>query len=125
MHGGSKDGDERGGDEPTGPARDVWGRGRERIVEGLAAKLDGVDGGGFDGRLCALRSRAERTKQRTGDRKPAQVFKWKMVTTWPKNYPVLGTSPERFAEAVERMSAGRLKIKVYGAGELVPALGGF
>lgn len=51
-----------------------------------------------------------------------KVFRWKMVTTWPKNYPGLGTAPNRFAEAVEAMSAGRLKIKVYGAGELVPAL---
>ncbi|MEM7677398.1 MAG: ABC transporter substrate-binding protein, partial [Myxococcota bacterium] len=53
---------------------------------------------------------------------PAQTFKWKMVTTWPKNYPVLGTSPERFVLLVDRMSNGRLKIKVYGAGEIVPAL---
>ncbi len=52
---------------------------------------------------------------------PAKVFKWKMVTTWPKNFPVLGTAPERFAQNVERMSNGRLRIKVYGAGELVPA----
>ncbi len=53
---------------------------------------------------------------------PAKVFKWKMVTTWPKNYPVLGTAPERFAKAVNEMSNGRLQIKVFGAGEIVPAL---
>src|SRR5690606_5516346 len=39
-----------------------------------------------------------------------------------KNYPGLGTAPENFARMVERMSDGRLKIRVYGAGELVPAL---
>ena len=50
-----------------------------------------------------------------------QTFKWKMVTTWPKNFPALGTSAERFAQSVEAMSNGRLKIKVYGAGELIPA----
>ncbi|KPV94652.1 Monocarboxylate 2-oxoacid-binding periplasmic protein precursor [Pseudoalteromonas sp. P1-9] len=49
-----------------------------------------------------------------------QSFKWKLVTSWPKNYPGLGTAPERFAQNVEAMSNGRLKIKVYGAGELVP-----
>lgn len=49
-----------------------------------------------------------------------QTFKWKLVTSWPKNYPGLGTAPERFAQNVEVMSNGRLKIKVYGAGELVP-----
>ncbi|MAT50594.1 MAG: ABC transporter substrate-binding protein [Porticoccaceae bacterium] len=52
----------------------------------------------------------------------AKTFKWKMVTSWPKNYPGLGTAPERFAENVERMSGGRLTVRVYGAGELVPAL---
>lgn len=51
-----------------------------------------------------------------------QTFKWKMVTTWPKNYPGLGTAPENFAEQVKRMSQGRLQVKVYGAGQLVPAL---
>lgn len=53
---------------------------------------------------------------------PAQTFEWKMVTTWPKNFPGLGTAPERFAVAVNEMSGGRLTVKVYGGGELVPAL---
>ncbi|MGL6160946.1 TRAP transporter substrate-binding protein [Microbulbifer sp.] len=54
-----------------------------------------------------------------------ETFQWKLVTTWPKNFPGLGSAPERFAKKVEAMSAGRLKIKVYGAGELVPAMGVF
>ena len=49
-----------------------------------------------------------------------QSYQWKMVTTWPKNFPGLGRAPETFAKQVERMSAGRLKVKVYGAGEIVP-----
>ena len=53
---------------------------------------------------------------------PKTVFQWKMVTSWPKNFPGLGEGPEHFAEYVSAMSDGRLKIKVYGAGELVPAL---
>ena len=53
---------------------------------------------------------------------PAQSFHWKMVTTWPKNAPGTGTAAERLAERVNAMSAGRLTIKVYAAGELVPAL---
>lgn len=52
---------------------------------------------------------------------PSQ-FRWKLVTTWPKNYPGLGMAPEQFAELVDRMSSGRLKIKVYGDGQLVPAM---
>lgn len=49
------------------------------------------------------------------------VHRWKLITTWPKNLPALGTAPEHLAEMVDTMSRGRLKIKVYGAGELVPA----
>jgi len=54
-----------------------------------------------------------------------QKFEWKLVTSWPKNFPGLGAGPERFAKLVERMSGGRLTVKVYGGGELVPALGVF
>ncbi|WP_313026459.1 TRAP transporter substrate-binding protein [Pseudomonas lopnurensis] len=53
---------------------------------------------------------------------PAKTYHWKMVTAWPKNYPGLGTAAERLAERVNTMSAGRLTIKVYAAGELVPAM---
>ncbi|TNF83730.1 MAG: TRAP transporter substrate-binding protein [Gammaproteobacteria bacterium] len=51
----------------------------------------------------------------------AQTFRWKLITTWPKNLPALGTIPERTAERVRLMSNGRLDIRVYGAGELVGA----
>lgn len=51
-----------------------------------------------------------------------KIFRWKMVMAWPKNFPGLGTSAEVFANNVNTMSNGRLQIKVYGAGELVPAL---
>ena len=47
-------------------------------------------------------------------------YQWKLVTTWPKNFPGLGAGPENFARYVDEMSAGRLKIHVYGAGEIVP-----
>lgn len=49
-------------------------------------------------------------------------IKWKMVTTWPKNFPVLGTSANKLAELIGEMTDGRIKVKVYGGGELVPAL---
>ncbi|WP_017938950.1 TRAP transporter substrate-binding protein [Zestomonas thermotolerans] len=52
----------------------------------------------------------------------AQTFSWKMVTSWPKNFPGVGVGAERFARLVNEMSAGRLQVKVYAAGELVPAL---
>ncbi|MEW5249984.1 TRAP transporter substrate-binding protein [Microbulbifer sp. 2201CG32-9] len=63
--------------------------------------------------------------QRLGGEAGSETFSWKLVTTWPKNFPGLGSAPERFAQTVEAMSGGRLKVKVYGAGELVPALGVF
>ena len=47
--------------------------------------------------------------------------RWKMVTTWPKNFPGLGTGANKLAELIGEMSGGRLEVKVYGAGELVPA----
>jgi len=56
-----------------------------------------------------------------GTAEPAKVYRWKMITTWPKNLPALGTAPERLAEEVRIMSNGRLDIRVYGAGELVGA----
>ncbi len=51
--------------------------------------------------------------------KPTETYQWKMVTTWPKNFPGLGTSANDLAAAIEAMSGGRLTIKVYGANELV------
>ena len=56
---------------------------------------------------------------------PSKNYSWSMVTTWPKNYPGLGMAPERFSQLVEEMSQGQLKVTVYGAGELVPAMGVF
>jgi TRAP-type mannitol/chloroaromatic compound transport system substrate-binding protein len=54
-----------------------------------------------------------------------QTYSWRMVTTWPPDMPVLQTGAERFAKRVEEMSEGRIKIQVYAAGELVPAMGTF
>jgi TRAP-type mannitol/chloroaromatic compound transport system substrate-binding protein len=49
----------------------------------------------------------------------------KMVTTWPKNFPGLGTGAERLAARINTMSGGKLQVKVYAAGELVPAFQSF
>ena len=48
-------------------------------------------------------------------------IKWKMVTTWPKNFPGLGTGANNLARLITEMSGGRLRVKGYGAKELVPA----
>jgi TRAP-type mannitol/chloroaromatic compound transport system substrate-binding protein len=52
--------------------------------------------------------------------KTGRRYRWKMVTTWPKNFPGLGTGANFLAGLIAQMSAGRIEIKVYGAGELVP-----
>ena len=54
-----------------------------------------------------------------------KIYKWRLVTSWPKNYPGLGMAPERIADLVEEMSNGQMQITVYGAGEQVPAFGVF
>ena len=59
---------------------------------------------------------ASKTKAQKKD-----VFKWKMVTTWPPNFPGLGTGAMRMAKNIEAASGGRIKIKVFAGGELVPA----
>ena len=51
--------------------------------------------------------------------------RWKMVTTWPKNFPGLGTGVNHLAKLITELTGGEIKVKVYGAGELVPALGIF
>ncbi len=56
--------------------------------------------------------------------KPAiaqDVREWRMVTTWPKNFPGLGTGANLLAEYITKASEGRLKVTVFGAGEIVPA----
>ncbi len=53
---------------------------------------------------------------------PAKVYNWKMVTTWPPNFPIFQTGVEQFARDIKTMSNGRLNIKVYAGGELVPPL---
>ncbi|MGI9484387.1 MAG: TRAP transporter substrate-binding protein [Geminicoccaceae bacterium] len=49
----------------------------------------------------------------------------KMVTTWPKNFPGLGTGAENLAKRITAMSDGALDVKVFAAGELVPPFESF
>ena len=52
----------------------------------------------------------------------SETFEWSCVTSWPPKFPGLGMAPENLATRIEAASGGRLKIRVYGGGELVPAL---
>lgn len=51
--------------------------------------------------------------------------KLRMVTTWPRNFPGLGTGAARLGQRISDASGGSLDVTVYAAGELVPALSAF
>ena len=53
------------------------------------------------------------------------VKRFRMVTTWPKDFPGLGQMPNRFAKALKDMTSGLMEVKVYSAGELVGAMESF
>lgn len=76
-----------------------------------------------------LRGLMGKTDARTNDQAPGiitgKTYEWKMVTTWPPNFPILGEGCQLLADMIEEMSGGRMKIRVFGGGELVPALEAF
>jgi TRAP-type mannitol/chloroaromatic compound transport system substrate-binding protein len=49
----------------------------------------------------------------------------RLVTTWPKGFPGLGTGAQRFADRVTNATNGRLTVKLFAAGELVPPFESF
>lgn len=48
----------------------------------------------------------------------------KMVTSWPRNFPGLGTSANRLAASIGAATGGRITVKVFAGGELVHPLKG-
>ncbi|MCK0069614.1 TRAP transporter substrate-binding protein [Kordiimonas laminariae] len=97
--------------ENKGKATDLGRRAllRGAGVAGAAAVIAACDGG----------------TTTTADGAPAIVSKkrnLKMVTSWPKNFPGLGTGADRLAKRIEALSDGAIKVKLYAAGELVGAL---
>ncbi len=53
------------------------------------------------------------------------IYRWKCITTWPPNFPVLGEGANLLAKWLKELSGGRIALKVFGGGELVPALSVF
>jgi TRAP-type mannitol/chloroaromatic compound transport system substrate-binding protein len=47
---------------------------------------------------------------------------WRMVTTWPRNFPGLGVGAQRLADRITAASDGQLTVQLFSAGELVPPL---
>lgn len=93
---------------------------RKSFVKGIAAGIIGMP---VAIRLFSGSTQAQSVSTSTG--LSSDRFEWKLVTTWPPNFPVIGDTSLRFASMVNEMSGGRLKIKVFGGGELVPALEAF
>ena len=52
-------------------------------------------------------------------------IEWRMTTTWPKDFPGLGTGANRLADYIGALSDGELTVSVHGGGEIVPALEAF
>lgn len=60
--------------------------------------------------------------------KPAiaqDIRQWKMVTAWPKNLPGPGVAAQMLADRITALSGGRIEVKLFAAGELVPGNGVF
>ena len=51
----------------------------------------------------------------------AETWRWRMVTSWPPNFPGFGASANRLADRIGELSDGRIDIEVFAAGELMPA----
>lgn len=47
---------------------------------------------------------------------------WRMVTTWPRNFPGMGVGAQRLADRITAATDGQLTVQVFSAGEMVPAL---
>src|SRR5210317_168746 len=85
---------------------------RRRFV--AAAGLAGATG------LLTACGKQAGSQEECGNQPLTGNFEWKMVTSWPRDFPGLGTGANRLAESISQLSNGRLKIKVYGGNELVP-----
>lgn len=87
---------------------------RRFLTRVAAAGAAAITGAGLGG--------CQREEAATGADKKAARFDWKMVTTWPPNFPIFQEGVVRFAKDVKTMSGGRLNIHVFAGGELVPPL---
>ena len=77
------------------------------------------------GTLAVANACTTETKTEAPAIQTKKKFEWKMVTTWPKGFPGLGTGAEYLAKIIGEMSDGQLVVKVYGGNELVPPLESF
>lgn len=77
------------------------------------------------GALAATAAGCAQDGERPAEKADGRTFAWRLVTTWPPNFPGLGTGVNDLVRLIEGCSGGRLQIRVYGANELVPAFEAF
>lgn len=97
----------------AGKRTNLWGKSMQRrqVIQGLGLGAIAAAATG-----CAKKEAGD--AQATAE---TRTFNWRMVTTWPPNFPGLGTGASELGRMIEACSGGRIKVKVYGANELVPA----
>jgi len=81
---------------------------RRQLVAGLATS-------------AALAACTQRNASPSAAGRSTGQYTWKMVTTWPPNFPGLGTGANTLARYLEQASGGRLRVQIFAAGELIPA----
>lgn len=52
-------------------------------------------------------------------------IEWRMVTAWPRNLPGPGTQAQRVADRITQLTGGRISVRLFAAGEIVPPFGVF
>lgn len=100
---------------------------RRKFIKNVGIGAAAIGVAGLAGALSSCKGeKQEAPKEEVKQEAPkAETIKWKMATTWPPHFPMLGESADNIAKWVKEMSNGRLEISVFGAGELVPGLGVF
>ena len=112
-------------------ARPPWGvvsTGTRHLAQGALPLdrrtfLSGAAGVGASVALAACGENDNQEQQQTGGtgtpERPGQVpavsrglREWNLVTTWPKNFPGLGTGAQRLADQITAASEGRLAVKL-------------
>ncbi len=52
-------------------------------------------------------------------------MEWRMVTSWPRNLPGPGTQAQKVADRITQLTGGRITVRLFAAGEIVPPFGVF
>jgi TRAP-type mannitol/chloroaromatic compound transport system substrate-binding protein len=61
---------------------------------------------------CILGDSAPGPERQSSFEKGQPIYKWRMVTTWPPDFPILGEAAAEYARLINKMSGGRIEIKV-------------